>query len=110
MFVALEDREAAHYLCALLNSAPYQRCLRDLSSMGKASLSKSLVSKLALPAFEGRDRQRRLAELSMRAHEVVPEYTDVSKRAYNERSIPPLQRVQTAIDDAVTEWLDSRSS
>jgi hypothetical protein len=106
MFVATDSRMAAHYLCALLNSAPYQRCLRDLAGNGKATLSKSLVSRLSLPAYEGRPVQRRLAELSIEAHDIVPEYTDVSKRAYNRRTIPPLERVQAEIDEAVASVLD----
>lgn len=76
MFVATEDRRTAHFLCALLNSAPYQRTLRTLASGGKASLSKSVVSELALPSWPGTDRARRLAECSMALHDLVAEGAD----------------------------------
>lgn len=71
VFVAASSAATAHYLCTLLNSTPYQRCLRDVAPDGKSSLSKSVVSKLRLPAWRGTETQRRLADLSRRAHERV---------------------------------------
>ncbi len=41
----------------------------------------------------------------MAAHEVVPGHTDVSKRAYNRRTIPELERLQAEIDDIVEAML-----
>ena len=76
MFVATDDRREAHFLCALLNSAPYQRTLRTLASGGKASLSKSVVSELALPTWPGTDRARRLADCSMELHDLVADGAD----------------------------------
>jgi hypothetical protein len=108
MFVATDDRAEAHYLCALLNSAPYQRCLRDVSSGGKSSLSKSTVSKLSLPAWEATPSQRGLAEASMRAHDIVPDHVDCSKRAYNAKTIPELDAVQATIDRGVERFLANR--
>jgi hypothetical protein len=105
MFVPTDDEREAHFLCGLLNSAPYQACLRDVAGEGKASLSKAVVSELALPAYEVRADGERLADLSMRAHEVVPDHTDVSKRAYNRTRIPELERLQAEIDDLVETML-----
>jgi hypothetical protein len=105
MFVATDDEREAHLLCALLNSAPYQRTLRSVSGGGKASLSKSVVSKLRLPRWTGDETQRRLADLSMRAHTVVPEHTDVSKRTYNATTVPELAAIRAEIDAAVAGWL-----
>ncbi|EJN61647.1 N-6 DNA methylase [Halogranum rubrum] len=105
MFLATDDGEEAHYLCALLNSAPYQRCLLDVASSGKSSLSKTLVSQLSLPRYTGTDRQRRLAGLSKRAHDIVPQHTNVSKRAYNRTEIPTLAAVQADIDRVVESIL-----
>jgi SAM-dependent methyltransferase len=105
MFVATDDEREAHLLCALLNSAPYQRTLRSVSGGGKASLSKSVVSKLRLPRWTGEETQRRLADLSMRAHAVVPEHTDVSKRTYNATTVPELAAIRAEIDAAVAGWL-----
>ena len=110
MFIATNDRREAHFLCALQNSATYQRCLADIASEGKASLSKSVVSRLELPAWRETEESRRLAALSMRAHEIVPEHTDVNKRAYNERPIPELEEIQGEIDRLVEEMLSEGDS
>jgi hypothetical protein len=101
MFVPTDDAYEAHFLCGLLNSAPYQRSIREVASKGKSSLSKAVVSRLELPEYGGSEDGRRLAELSMEAHEIVPEHTDVGKRTYNERTVPELEAVQAAIDDLV---------
>ncbi|SEO88660.1 Methyltransferase domain-containing protein [Halogranum amylolyticum] len=98
LFLPTDDADEAHLLCALLNSAPYQRCLRDVAGGGKAALSKSVVSRLSLPAYHGTDRQRRLARLSRRAHGVVADHTGVPKREYDPTEIPALAAVQTTID------------
>ncbi|RLM53153.1 type I restriction endonuclease subunit M [Halobellus sp. Atlit-31R] len=105
MFVSTDSEAEAHYLCALLNSAPYQRCLRDISSGGKSSLSKSTVERLALPEWRSAADQRHLAELSQRAHAIVPNHVDCSKRAYNQKTIPELQAVQTEIDRTAERFL-----
>jgi adenine-specific DNA-methyltransferase len=105
MFLATDDGDEAHFLCALLNSAPYQRCLCDVASGGKSSLSKSVVSQLSLPTYTGTDRQRRLAHLSKRAHDIVPRHTNVSKREYNRTEIPALAAVQADIDRLVESTL-----
>jgi len=101
MFVGTDSEREAHYLCALLNSAVYQRSLKGVASEGKASLSKTVVSRLELPKWRDGEAQRRLADLSMEAHEIVPEHTDTSKRAYNQQSIPELEAVQAEIDRIV---------
>ncbi|WP_137284312.1 N-6 DNA methylase [Halorussus salinisoli] len=110
MFVAADSEREAHFLCALLNSAVYQRSLKNVASEGKASLSKTVVSKLELPEYRETERHQRLADLSMQAHEIVPEYTDTSKRAYNERTIPELEPVQAEIDRLVEEIVSDGSS
>jgi SAM-dependent methyltransferase len=105
MFVATDDEREAHLLCALLNSAPYQRTIRSIASNGKSSLSKSVISALRLPEWEGTAVQAELAELSMSAHEVVPEHVEQSKRSYNAATIPALEAVQSEIDSVVSTWL-----
>ncbi|MFC7082202.1 hypothetical protein [Halorussus caseinilyticus] len=62
-----------------------------------------MVSKLNLPEWDGTETQRRLADLSMQAHDIVPEHTDTSKRAYNRKSIPELEAVQAEIDRLVAD-------
>jgi hypothetical protein len=105
MFVATDERREAHLLCALLNSAPYQRTVRSIASNGKSSLSKSVISKLRLPEWAGSAVQEELASLSMAAHDIVPEHVDQSKRAYNATTIPELSAVQSEIDAVVERWL-----
>ncbi|MEF8900236.1 MAG: N-6 DNA methylase [Halovenus sp.] len=105
MFIPTGNKTEAHFLCGLLNSAVYQRSLGEIASKGKSSLSKAVVSQLALPAYRDTGTSRRLAELSMRAHDVVAANTDVSKRAYNDRSIAELDALQARIDRLVEELL-----
>jgi adenine-specific DNA-methyltransferase len=105
MFISTDSEHEAHFLCGLLNSAPYQRSLAGIASKGKSSLSKAVVSRLELPAYRETDQSRQLAELSMEAHEIVPEHTDVSKREYNQTPIEALAVVQAEIDDLVEEML-----
>ncbi|QCJ45636.1 class I SAM-dependent DNA methyltransferase [Haloprofundus sp. MHR1] len=108
MFVATDDRREAHFLCGLLNSAPYQRCLRELGGEGKASLSKAAVSKLYLPEWRDTPLFRRIADCSERAHEIVPGHVDVSKREYNRTTIPELEVVTGELDRAVERLLAER--
>jgi hypothetical protein len=58
-----------------------------------------------LPEWRARPRQRQLAELSQRAHVIVPNHVDCSKRAYNQKTIPELQAVQTDIDRTAAQLL-----
>ncbi len=109
MFVATDDEREAHFLCALLNSAPYQRSLRDVAGDGKASLTKSTVSRLALPDYPDTERARELAERSMAAHEVVADHDHLSKRAYRDRDVPELAAVQAQIDDLAESIVAERN-
>lgn len=109
MFVPTDDEHEAHFLCGLLNSAPYQRSIAGLASEGKASLSKAVVSELRLPEYRGTDLERRLAGRSMAAHGIVPEYTHLSKRAYNDTDIEELAAVQGDIDELVDRILSERA-
>jgi hypothetical protein len=112
MFLSTDDRREAQFLCALLNSSIYQRSLEDVASEGKSSLSKSVVSRLYLPAAdEAPDRiVDRLAALAAQAHEIVPEHTDVSKRAYNRTTIEDLEPIRAEIDGLVEELLAWRDA
>jgi hypothetical protein len=102
MFVATDDRREAHFLCALLNAAPYQRTLRDLSSNGKASLSKSVVSELHLPAPVDCPVADRLADLSIDAHERV------AAADGDPDADPALSATEAEIDRLVEEWLSGQ--
>ncbi len=110
MFIGTDDGSEAHFLCALLNSSIYQRTLDDVSSGGKSSLSKSVVSRLELPRLDDVDARAadRLGDLSRAAHGIVPEHTDVSKRAYNRTTIDDLVPIRAEIDALVEELLARR--
>jgi hypothetical protein len=105
MFIGTNNKQEAHFLCALLNSSIYQKSLKDIASEGKASLSKSVVSKLEIPEWTETEESQRLADLSIKAHNIVPQYTDVSKRSYNKTTIDELEEVQAEIDTIVENML-----
>ncbi|WP_336002469.1 N-6 DNA methylase [Halorientalis halophila] len=109
MFVAADDRRTAHFLCALLNSAPYQRTLRDLSSNGKASLTKSVVSELRLPDPAACPHSDRLADLSIRAHELVADAQRADGDGGPDPESPALSAIEAEIDRLVEAWLTDRA-
>jgi len=109
MFISTDDKYEAHFLCSLLNSSIYQKSIKGIASKGKSSLSKTVISKLQLPEYRETEDSKRLAELSMEAHEIVPEHTDVSKREYNKKNIEELEVIQAEIDELVEEMLSEGS-
>ncbi|WP_168216308.1 N-6 DNA methylase [Halorussus halobius] len=109
MFISTDDKYEAHFLCGLLNSSIYQKSIKGIASEGKSSLSKTAISKLELPEYKETEDSKRLAELSMQAHGIVPQHTDVSKRKYNKKSIEELEVVQAEIDELVEEMLSEGS-
>ena len=109
MFISTDDKYEAHFLCGLLNSSIYQKSLKGIASEGKSSLSKTVISKLELPEYKQTKDSKRLADLSMEAHKIVPQHTDVSKRKYNRKSIEELEVVQAKIDELVEEMLSDGS-
>lgn len=109
MFISTDDEYEAHFLCGLLNSSIYQKSIKGIASEGKSSLSKTVISKLELPEYRETEDSKRLAELSMEAHEIVPQHTDVSKRKYNKTKIEELEVVQAEIDEIVEGMLSEGS-
>jgi len=72
VFVAAEERDEAHYLCAILNSATTDFIARSYS-VGKSFGSPHLLQQIAIPAYDpALPLHRRLAELSQRAHALAP--------------------------------------
>jgi len=106
MFVATDDWTTAHALCALLNSAPYQRTLRDITSGGKASLSKSTVSELALPPIGDIPDADRLAALSSEAHDLV----ENSAHEGNNSRERKIEEIQSVIDGVAESMLATASN
>jgi len=109
MFISTDDEREAHFLCALLNSSVYQQSMGGIASEEKSSLSKAVVSRLELPGYRGTGCDKRLAELSMEAHGIVPEHTDANKRTYNDETIEELKVIQGEIDALVEEMLSGGS-
>lgn len=109
MFISTDDKYEAHFLCGLLNSSIYQKSIKGIASEGKSSLSKTVISKLELPGYKETEDSKRLAELSMEAHEIVPQHTDVSKRKYNKKNIEELEVLQAESDELVEEMLSEGS-
>ncbi len=109
MFISTDNEYEAHFLCGLLNSSIYQKSIKGIASEGKSSLSKTVISKLELPEFRETEDSKRLAELSMEAHGIVPQHTDMSKRAYNKKNIEDLEVVQAEVDELVEGMLSEGS-
>jgi hypothetical protein len=68
-FVPLDSAEQAHFLCAVLNSAPVRAVYRTYSYK---HVSMEFVQGIAIPDYAPKHRAHvRLSELSTRAHEAV---------------------------------------
>jgi SAM-dependent methyltransferase len=72
-FVPADQPEEAHYLCAVLNSSPFNFAAQSYSQRGGKSLgSPHLLENLRVPRFEqGNSVHLRLASLSQEAHEAT---------------------------------------
>jgi hypothetical protein len=66
MFIPCDSREAAHFVCALLNSSPARlRINRSISSEVHAEM----INLVQLPRYDVRDeRHKRLSDLAIQAH------------------------------------------
>ena len=71
-FIPLHHGEEAHYVCALMNSAPVARAIRSYSEPGRGFGSPSVIEHLSLSAFDPHvPTHTRLAALSRQAHELA---------------------------------------
>jgi hypothetical protein len=113
VFVATEDREEAHYLCAVLNSVMADFIARSYS-VGKSFGSPHLLQQVAIPVYDpASPLHQRLAELSQMAHELAAQATArgeegaVSPGVREVRAAYPrpktLADIEHAINDAVAE-------
>ena len=70
MLVALESESEAHYLCAVLNSAPVALAVRAYAV--ETQIDTHILEYIAVPKFSHRAPvHRRLAELSLEAHHLA---------------------------------------
>jgi RNA polymerase subunit RPABC4/transcription elongation factor Spt4 len=68
-FIPTNNKNEAHYICALLNSAIVKKTLFTLSSGGKSGLSSSIIKKIRIDKFNPKVKlHTALASYSMRAH------------------------------------------
>jgi len=71
--VAFNDAEEAHYLCAVVNSAPFNFAAQSYSQRGGKSFgTPSILEKIRVPRYDpGDSTHRQLAILSQQAHEAT---------------------------------------
>jgi type I restriction-modification system DNA methylase subunit len=71
-FFALNNKEEAHYLCAILNSELVGNFIKSFSSAGRGFGAPSIMNNLAIPNFDASNTiHKKLAELSEKAHGLV---------------------------------------
>jgi len=71
-FFAVDNKEEAHYLCAILNSEIVNDFIKSFSSAGRGFGAPSVMNTFAIPRFNTSNKaHRKLAELSEEAHELV---------------------------------------
>ena len=71
-FFALDNKEEAHYLCAILNSELIDSFIKSFSSAGRGFGAPSVMNNLAIPDFDASNNiHKKLAELSKKAHGLV---------------------------------------
>ena len=91
-FIPLQLLAEAHYLCAILNSAPCKVGVHSFSSAGRGFGAPSILENLRLPIFDRDDpTHRHLAELSETAHRLSISPEDAA-----------LSRIEAEVDEVVS--------
>jgi len=71
-FFAADNKDEAHYLCAILNSEIVNNFIKSFSAAGRGFGTPSIMNNLAIPLFNNNNKtHKKLAELSERAHNFV---------------------------------------
>lgn len=72
-FIPLEDEKEAHYVCASMNSTPFELAVKAHTQEGGKSFAQSnILEHIRIPRFDpGNPLHRRLAELSKEAHQAA---------------------------------------
>jgi len=71
-FFAVDDKDKAHYLCAILNSEIVNDFIRSFSSAGRGFGAPSIMNNFAIPCFNNsNETHKQLAGLSEKAHNYV---------------------------------------
>jgi len=70
--IDFHDPTQAHYVCALLNSAPTRALVRSFSSAGRGFGAPSIIQHLGFPAYDpSNDLHNSLSSLSLQAHQLA---------------------------------------
>lgn len=95
MAVSLDDEAEAHYLCALINSAPARMAIKSYIVLHPDA---HVLEHVRLPKFDAKDkRHKRLAELSATAHQLAADSTEAAPKN--------LAMIETQIDEtAAAVW------
>jgi SAM-dependent methyltransferase len=115
--VACEAADEAHYVCALLNSSPFDFAVRSYSQEGgKGFGSPQVLKNVAVPAYDdGSAVHRQLGALSVRAHaltvghatgslvEVEREIDQLAAQVWG-LSSTELEAIQRALKDVEGRW------
>ncbi|MEW6685461.1 MAG: hypothetical protein AB1393_04565 [Candidatus Edwardsbacteria bacterium] len=78
-FIPVDNKEEAHYLCAVLNSELVNNFIKSFSLRGGGFGTPSSIKPLAIPQFDPNNKiHKKLAELSEEAHNHVKRDIDIS--------------------------------
>ena len=71
-FFAVDNKDEAHYLCAILNSEIVNDFIKSFSAAGRGFGTPSIMNNFAIPCFNNsNETHKQLAELSEKAHNLV---------------------------------------
>ena len=71
-FFAVDNKDEAHYVCAILNSEIVNDFIRSFSSAGRGFGAPSIMNNFAIPGFNNsNETHKQLTELSEKAHNLV---------------------------------------
>ncbi len=78
--VAFDNEDEAHYLCAMVNSSPFEYASVSYSQAGGKSMgSPHVLENIRIPKFDPKNKLHiRLAELSEKAHAIAKTDGDTS--------------------------------
>ena len=71
-FFAVDNKDEAHYLCAILNSEIVNDFIKSFSSAGRGFGAPSVINNFSIPRFNSsNETHKKLAQLSEKAHNLV---------------------------------------
>lgn len=109
MYIPLDNRMPAHYVNGLLNSTPYQEAIAAISSRGKSSITKSVINRLKIPEYSGKNLQKTIAEKSIECTKIVNSKSQgMSKRSYNSVEIDNLEEKKDELSDIVDKYIETQ--